>query len=193
MISLSAKIGDKPSAIVYLQNCSINSSCICQAKTMCRNYAATILVHKKMGCFNTSVTSIHECRFYAVISENIPRHVGRNWRAFSQWSTFPSALPYSQNRQNKSLASRTVLIGHSLHCKIFLEWIFLLIYLQPHISTEHPWANLHKVSPMGLFPDTQNYGLRMRRECFPRHRGLAMPACIMARAWRTCRDACRDR
>ena len=27
---------------------------------------------------------------------------------------------------------------------------------------------------------------------FPRHRGLAIPTCITARAWRTCRDACRD-
>ena len=36
----------------------------------------------------------------------------------------------------------------------------------------------------------------MHRECrerFPRHRGLAIPTCIMARVWRTCRDACRDR
>ena len=36
----------------------------------------------------------------------------------------------------------------------------------------------------------------MRRECrehFPRHRGLAIPTCITARASRTCRDACRGR
>ena len=36
----------------------------------------------------------------------------------------------------------------------------------------------------------------MRRECrerFSRHRGLAIPICITARAWRTCRDACQDR
>ena len=36
----------------------------------------------------------------------------------------------------------------------------------------------------------------MRRECregFPRYRGLAIPTYITARAWRTCRDACRDR
>ena len=35
----------------------------------------------------------------------------------------------------------------------------------------------------------------MRRECrerFPRHHGLAIPTCIMAHAWRTHRDACRD-
>ena len=31
------------------------------------------------------------------------------------------------------------------------------------------------------------------RECFPHHRGLAIPTCITARASRTCRDACRDR
>ena len=49
---------------------------------------------------------------------------------------------------------------------------------------------------MGILPDTQNCGLRMRRECrerFRRHRGLAIPTCITARAWHTCRDACRDR
>ena len=28
---------------------------------------------------------------------------------------------------------------------------------------------------------------------FPVTRGLAIPTCITARAWRTCRDACRDR
>ena len=38
---------------------------------------------------------------------------------------------------------------------------------------------------MGLLPDTQNCGLRMRRECrerFPSHRRLAIPTCITARA-----------
>ena len=38
--------------------------------------------------------------------------------------------------------------------------------------------------------------VRMRRECrkrFPRHRRLAIPTCITARARRTYRDACRDR
>ena len=49
---------------------------------------------------------------------------------------------------------------------------------------------------MGLLPDTQNLGVRMRRECresFPRHHGLAIPTCITARASRTLHDACRDR
>ena len=36
----------------------------------------------------------------------------------------------------------------------------------------------------------------MHRECrerYPRHRGLAIPTSITARAWLTCCDACRDR
>ena len=40
---------------------------------------------------------------------------------------------------------------------------------------------------MGPLPDTLNFGQRMRRECrerFPRQRGLAIPTCITARAWR---------
>ena len=51
-------------------------------------------------------------------------------------------------------------------------------------------------NPIGLLKDTQNYGLRMRRECrerFPRHHRSTIPTCITARLWRTCRDACRDR
>ena len=31
------------------------------------------------------------------------------------------------------------------------------------------------------------------RKRLPRHHGLAIPACITARAWRTCRDACQNR
>ena len=43
---------------------------------------------------------------------------------------------------------------------------------------------------------TRYVKLRMRRECrkrFPHHHGLAIPTCLSASAWRTCRDACRDR
>ena len=53
---------------------------------------------------------------------------------------------------------------------------------------------------MDLLPDKQNFGLRMRRECrevfpatdFKGNHGLAITACITARASRTCRDACGD-
>ena len=56
--------------------------------------------------------------------------------------------------------------------------------------------NRQCLETMGLLPDTENCGLCMRRECrerFLRHRGLAIPTCITACAWRTCRVACRDR
>ena len=65
------------------------------------------------------------------------------------------------------------------------------------VQGNYQWPVKH-VSPHCMFflPDAKNCGLRMRRECrehFPRHRGLAIPACITARVSRTCRDACRDR
>ena len=49
---------------------------------------------------------------------------------------------------------------------------------------------------MGILADTKSCELHMRRGCrerFLRHRGLSTPTCIMARAWCTCHDACRDR
>ena len=73
---------------------------------------------------------------------------------------------------------------------------FVDMHIVGLISRDHFLHNLQNVGDMGLLPDMLNYGLRMRRECgerFPRHRGLAIPTCIMARASRTCRDACRDR
>ena len=50
--------------------------------------------------------------------------------------------------------------------------------------------------PTGLLPDTKICGLRRHqewRERFTHHCRLAIPTCITARAWRTCRDACRER
>ena len=46
-------------------------------------------------------------------------------------------------------------------------------------------CDMKQKHPMGLLPGTQNLGLSMRRECrerFPRHRGLAIPIFITARA-----------
>ena len=68
----------------------------------------------------------------------------------------------------------------------------------PLLLTE---MRLTSIGTMGLLPDTRNCGLCMRRECrelfpstdFKGNRLLAIPACIVARASRTCRDACRDR
>ena len=70
----------------------------------------------------------------------------------------------------------------------------MMVSLPTHICVTRPiWVN---TGTMGLLPDTLNYGLRMLREFwdrFPRQHGLAIPTCITARAWRTCREACRDR
>ena len=58
------------------------------------------------------------------------------------------------------------------------------------------YTTLWVAMTMGLFLDTLYCGLRMRRECrerFPCCRGLVIPACITARVWHTCCDACQDR
>ena len=52
--------------------------------------------------------------------------------------------------------------------------------LAMRMRNSDPWA-MRLRFVMGLLPDTQNCGLRMRRECwerFSRHRGLAIPTCI---------------
>ena len=65
-------------------------------------------------------------------------------------------------------------------------------FLEVPVHITDPWFAFSPMA-MGLLSDTYNCGLRMRRECrerFPHHRGLAIPTCITARAWRTCRDWC---
>ena len=79
-------------------------------------------------------------------------------------------------------------------------WVcYLVIIFQITYAVSSSWFWLFGMQPgrcMGLLSDTQNYELRMRWECrarSSRHRGLAIPTFITARASRTCRDACRDR
>ena len=50
-----------------------------------------------------------------------------------------------------------------------------------------PWAS-YQIRRIACCACARNAG-----NVFPHHRGLAIPTCIAARAWRTCRDACRDR
>ena len=74
--------------------------------------------------------------------------------------------------------------------------------MKVHKILQHMTARIVKLKSwsknilMALLPDMTNCGLRMRREyreLFPHHRRLAIPTHITARAWHTCRDACRDR
>ena len=58
------------------------------------------------------------------------------------------------------------------------------------------WTKINHSLIMGPLPQTQNCRLcksREWREHLPRHHVLMIPTCITARAWHTCRDACRDR
>ena len=58
-------------------------------------------------------------------------------------------------------------------------------------------GHLHLHANMGLLPDTKIAGCACAGNAgnvFPSHwLQLAIPTCITARAWRTCRDACQDR
>ena len=62
------------------------------------------------------------------------------------------------------------------------------------------WSNHHVYGPINHRhgPLTRYIILRVAHVpgmpgAFPRHCGLVILTCITARAWRTCRDACRDR
>ena len=54
-------------------------------------------------------------------------------------------------------------------------------------SSKFPWASCQicKIAGCACVENAENV--------FPRHRGLVISTCITARAWRTCRDAWRDR
>ena len=87
--------------------------------------------------------------------------------------------------------TKAVQIGSN---QLFWIWIWHLVYSN---ETQRLFAPLENGSfSMGILTDTKSSGLHMRRECrerFLRHRSLATPTCIKARAWCTCHGACRDR
>ena len=67
-------------------------------------------------------------------------------------------------------------------CVIWCRWVI----------GSYPVYNTESKFEMGFLPETQNYGLCMRREWrerLPRHRGSAIPTCMTARASRTRRYA----
>ena len=72
----------------------------------------------------------------------------------------------------------------------YCDFIIKIVHNFPYYYRHYP------SDIIGLLSDTENCVLCMRRKCrerFPNHRGLAIPTCNTARAWRTWRDACQDR
>ena len=66
--------------------------------------------------------------------------------------------------------------------------VAFLQYAVPHTVAEIvPWTS-YQIRKIAGCVCAGNAG-----NVFPRHRGLAIPTYITARAWRTCRDACRGR
>ena len=63
--------------------------------------------------------------------------------------------------------------------------IWFQLYLAISCSSSH--------GPLIRYAKLQVAHAPVYRERFPRHRELAIPTCIRTRAWRTYRDACRDR
>ena len=61
-------------------------------------------------------------------------------------------------------------------------------YMIPFVMSSRQWSHGPLVRYVKLWIAHAPGG----RERFPGHRWLAIPTCITARAWRTCRDACRD-
>ena len=93
-------------------------------------------------------------------------------------------IPKCYLRWNSYMIYKTAPCRWSNFCQSFCFHMCKIIYVRIYRQG------------MGLLPDTQNCLLRMRRECrerLPRQRQLAIPTCIPARAWRTCRDTCQDR
>ena len=103
----------------------------------------------------------------------LSRTVTHYFARFSQLMYVFISNWYNHIHPMNTLDSRTVI------------WVLILYALRYDGMISH-----------GSFARYVNCGLCMRRECrehFPRHRGLTIPTCITARAWRTRLDACQDR
>ena len=76
----------------------------------------------------------------------------------------------------------------------WLNWIEIAMecWRMPNWIHKSRWCTIyiHHTQPNQIVFHNFKWGCTER---FRHHRGLAIPTCITARAWRTCRDACRDR
>ena len=96
------------------------------------------------------------------------------------WNNYTSCLSYIVNTMPADV------LGNFKSQWISMPSIFL--HSQWHGSLWPCYPRSHGISRFGmdLLPDTQNYGLHMRRECrerFPRHRRLAIPTCVTHVPW----------
>ena len=73
-----------------------------------------------------------------------------------------------------------------------LKWSNPPINLMPPEQVTLSWASC-QIRRMARCACAGNAGNVFPATDFKRNRGLATPTCFTARAWRTCRDACRDR
>ena len=108
--------------------------------------------------------------------------------------------------------NRQTAIWYKMHSYAIRIWMFFSVYLKclqiqcsEYSSAISYWSNAfnrHRSDGLCIWvcmhgPLTRYVKLwvahaRGMPGTFPRHRGLAIPTCITARAWRTCRDACWD-
>ena len=76
-------------------------------------------------------------------------------------------------------------------------WIMILVTIQCSGLMNHFPPNPYNrhITCHGPLARYGKWRVRMHRECrerFPRQQRQAIPTCITARVWHTCRDACRD-
>ena len=147
------------------------------------------------------MSSIHVILGYEI-------HRGMSWWICVLWVNFDlrSIISHCNGFVKQRCKSRGIILLTETDARIWITYSSIVNFeMQLLIALEvvREWMSGYIRScsvwmwfPMDLLPDTYNCGLCMRRECrehFFRHHGLAIPTCITARAWRTCRDACRDR
>ena len=94
---------------------------------------------------------------------------------------------------------QTLCYFHVVHQVEWLVWTEIVVLdtfdgnKGEDMSFNSGWILTIKIlnGPLARYVTLRVANARECRERFPHHRGWAIPKCITARAWRTCRDACR--
>ena len=110
---------------------------------------------------------------------------GRYWCTFGWNTTDIEAISLvmstvdSSSYWNKMSRYETIVRGANWPPLIYYHWEFVTNACHGPLTRYVKLWVTHASGMLGTF--------------FPRQRRLAIPTCITARAWSTCRDACRDR